>query len=83
METAIVIFLNKNTNFKVEIEIPLNITANDLIYALNKAFDLELNSEDIFDCYLVSENPIAFLKGNRELKEYGLRNGSCIIYKRG
>lgn len=65
METAIVIFLNKNTNFKVEIEIPLNITANDLIYALNKAFDLELNSEDIFDCYLVSENPIAFLKGNR------------------
>jgi len=31
---------------------------------------------------LISENPIAFLRGNKTLREYGIRNGSWIIYKR-
>lgn len=81
-EKAIVEFINKNDNRKTELEIPINITANDLIIALNKAFNLEMDIENIFNCYLVSENPIAFLHGNKELSEYGIRNGTKIIFKR-
>ena len=81
-EKAIVEFINKNDNSKTELEIPLNITANDLIIALNKAFNLEMDIENIFNCYLVAENPIAFLHGNKELSEYGIRNGTKIIFKR-
>ena len=81
-EKAIVEFINKNDNRKTELEIPINITANDLIIALNKAFNLEMDIENIFICYLVAENPIAFLHGNKELSEYGIRNGTKIIFKR-
>jgi len=81
-ETAIVEFFNGASGSKTELEIPLFITANELIQALNKAYDLKMNTDDIFSCYLVAENPIALLRGNKQLKEYGIRNGSAIIYWR-
>lgn len=79
---AIVQFINSNTKQNVELEIPVNITANDLIIALNEAFDLKMDVDNIFGCYLIAENPIAFLHGNKELSEYGIRNGTKIIFKR-
>lgn len=79
---AIVQFINSNTKQNVELEIPINITANDLIIALNEAFDLKMDIDNIFGCYLIAENPIAFLRGNKELSEYGIRNGTKIIFKR-
>lgn len=80
--TAIVEFCKWDADEKTEIEIPLNITANDLVLALNEAFSLGMDTTDIFGCYLVSESPIAFLRGNKTLEEFGIRNGSVIIYKR-
>lgn len=82
METAIVEFKNGNSSYSEEIEVPLSITANDLIYALNNAYELGLNSENVFEYYLCSENPIAFLRGEKTLADFGLRNGSVIIFKR-
>lgn len=79
-DTAIVEFVNGKV--KTDIEVPLDITANDLIIALNKSYRLNMEIENIFNCYLISENPIAFLRGNKTLREYGIRNGSWIIYKR-
>lgn len=82
MEKAIVEFINEDSKYKEEIEIPLSITANDLIYALNNAYDLGLNSENVFEYYLCSENPIAFLRGEKSLEDFGIRNGTTIIFKR-
>ncbi len=81
-ETAIVLFKNINDNTIQEIEVPLYITANDLVIALNQAFSLEMNVNDIFNCYLVAVNPIVFIRGNKTLEELGIRNGTEIIYKR-
>lgn len=67
-EKAIVEFINLKNNIKEELEIPTNITANDLIIALNEAFDLEMDIDNIFNCYLVAENPIAFLHGNKNYR---------------
>ncbi len=83
METAVVEFRNLNADFSEEIEIPLSITANDLLYALGMAYGLEVSGADLDNHYLYTDNPITFMRGNRTLKEYGLRNGSMIIYKRG
>lgn len=80
-DTAIVMFKNMTNGTSAEIEIPLGITANDLAFALNDAFVLQMDTDNIFKCYLISENPIAFLRGNKTLEEYGLRNGSVIIYQ--
>lgn len=81
-EKVIVEFKNYVDKSKEELEIPLDISAQELTMALNSAFSLGINLENIFDCYLVAENPIAFLRGNKTLREFGIRNGSQIIYMR-
>lgn len=79
-EKAIVIFNNKKNNMSIDLEIPLTISANELVEALNTAYELGIDVSDIKNCYLKSENPIALLKGNKTLAEYGIRNGSVIIF---
>ncbi len=79
-EKAIIIFNNIKKNVTVDLEIPLNISANELVEALNTAYDLGIDVSDIKNCYLKSENPIALLKGNKSLAEFGLRNGSVINF---
>lgn len=79
---AIVIFINVRTNMGIDIEVPLNITANELIYGLNEAFHLGINIDNPEECYLRMENPIGLLRGDTVLNEYGIRNGSKIIMDR-
>lgn len=78
--TAIVIFNIAKRNFTADLEIPLNISANELVVALNAAYDLEIDTTDIKNCYLKAERPIALLKGDKTLAEFGVRNGTAINY---
>lgn len=79
-DTAIIIFNIIKRNFTVDLEVPLDISANDLVNALNAAYELGIDTSDIKNCYLKAENPIALLKGNKTLAEFGLRNGSIINF---
>jgi len=79
-DTAIIIFNIIKRNFTVDLEVPLDISANDLVNALNAAYELGIDTSDIKNCYLKAENPIALLKGNKTLAEFGLRNGSVINF---
>jgi hypothetical protein len=83
MDTKVIVdFYNDVTKQTTEIEIPLDITANDLSLALNEAYGLGMDTDNIFSCYLTAENPIAFLRGNKTLSELGVRKGTKIIYAR-
>lgn len=77
---AIIIFRISKRKFEVDLEIPLDISANDLVNALNTAYELGIDISNIKNCYLKAENPIALLKGNKTLAEFGIRNGSIINY---
>ncbi|MGN0527635.1 MAG: EsaB/YukD family protein [Eubacterium sp.] len=77
---AIVVFKVEKRNSEIDLEIPLDISANDLVNALNTAFDLGIDTSDVSNCYLKSENPIALLKGNKVLADFGVRNGTVINY---
>lgn len=79
-DTAIIIFNIIKRDFTVDLEVPLHISANELVVALNTAYDLGIDTTDIKNCYLKAENPIALLKGNKTLAEFGLRNGSVINF---
>lgn len=79
-ETVVVRFYIEKRKVNIDLEIPLFISANDLVMALNSAYDLGIDTSDIKNCYLKSEQPIALLKGNKTLAQYGLRNGSCIYF---
>ncbi len=67
-------------NKTVDIEVPLNITARELVIGLNQAYDLGLDTSDAKVCYLKAENPIALLRGNKLISEYGLHDGSIIYF---
>ena len=77
---AIIIFNIIKRNFTVDLEIPLDISANDLFIALNEAYNLGVDVSDIKNCYLKVENPITLLRGNKTLEEFGVCNGSVINY---
>lgn len=78
--TAVIVFNIVKKNVSMDLEIPLNISANELVIALNSAYGLGIDTTNIKNCYLKAENPIALLKGNKSLMEFGLRNGSVINY---
>ena len=79
-ESAIIIFNIKRRNLSVDLEVPLFITANELVQALNSAYELGIDTSDIKNCYLKAEKPIALLRGNKTLQEFGIRNGSVINF---
>jgi len=79
-DTAIIIFNIVKRNFTADLEVPLDISANELVVALNSAYQLGIDVTNIKDCFLKAENPIALLKGNKTLAEFGLRNGSIINF---
>lgn len=79
-DTAIIIFNYLKVEKKIDIEVPLNITANELVIGLNEALNLNINISDIKESFLKAENPLVLLKGNRTLKELGVRNGTAINY---
>lgn len=83
MKDSIIIVLNlikRKQSF--DIEIPLDITANELVVALNKGFNLKINDSDIRQCYLKAENPIVLIKGNKTIQELQLRDGTEINFTR-
>lgn len=79
-ETVIIILDLGKRKKPVDLEVPLNITANELVNALNTAYGLGINTNDIKNCYLKAERPIALLRGNRTLGEFGVRNGTVIRF---
>ena len=83
MDEKVIVMLKKNESDPgIDIEIPVNISANELIYGLNQSFNLGINMDDPKDCYLRASNPITLLKGEKSLEEHGIRNGSSIYTER-
>ena len=79
-ESATIVFNMVKRKIVKDVEIPLYITANDLVVALNAAYDLGINTSNVKDCYLKSEKPIALLRGNKTLADFGVRNGTVIYF---
>mgnify|MGYP003310225868 CR=1 FL=1 len=80
MEKAIITLNIVNRSFTVDLEVPLSITANELVIALNSAYELNIDTSDMKNCYLKAEKPIILLRGNKTLEEFGVRDGTVINY---
>lgn len=81
MDENIVVVLNlTKINKSIDIEIPLDITARELIVGLNTAYELNIDTDDIKNCFLKIDNPPMLLRGNMVLRDTGIRNGSIINY---
>ena len=81
-ERVIIRFSAPSRKISSDIDIPLDITANDLVVGLNEAYKLGIDTSDFHQCYLSCDNPIALIRGKHLLGEYGIRDGSQITYLR-
>ena len=79
-DSLVVIFKNVEKNINVDLEVPLYITARELVIGLNEAYELDIDINDIKKCYLKVDNPVMLLRGNMLLRDAGIRNGSVISY---
>lgn len=79
-ETANVIFNIVKRKLSVDLEIPLHISANELVLALNEAYELKIDTSNAKNCYLKAENPIALLRGDKTLSEFGVRDGTVVYF---
>ena len=79
-ETVVAVLNITKRNTVKDIEIPLYITANELVVALNEAYVLNIDTSNVKNCYLKAEKPIALLRGNKTLAEFGVRNGTVIYF---
>lgn len=75
MRTAIVI-VHTSDRRCVDVEVPLDITAEQLIRALHEGLDPEGKCPFSLRC----ENPYAYLTGYGKLSGYGFHNGTGIYY---
>ena len=80
VERAVVMFTVPQKNISVDLDIPLDISAYELTQAINSTYQLGINVSDVKKCYLKAEKPIALLRGSQSLKNFGIRDGSIIIY---
>jgi len=79
-DRAVIIFRIPGRELSEDLDLPLDISANELVAALNEAYSLGIDLSDIKNCYLKAERPIALLRGNMTLAEFGIRNGSIIYF---
>ena len=63
-DSVVVIFKNVEKNINVDLEVPLYITARELVIGLNEAYELDIDINDIKKCYLKVDNPVMLLRGN-------------------
>ena len=84
MEGIITVTLVDHVNNQTkDLALRQDLTALELFFGLNEAYGWGHDGNNIPEAYLAAENPIALLRGNRTLAEFGIRDGSVIHYARG
>ena len=81
-DKIIMIFKRGAADAGIDIEVPADITAGELIYGLNEGFHLGINMENPAEVFLRAENPIALVRGERTLSDIGLHNGTTLFFER-
>ena len=53
-ESAVIVFYSKKNGIKADLEVPLFISASDLLIGLNTAYNLGIDTTDIKKCYIIN-----------------------------
>ena len=76
---VIIIFRIPDSGFQCDLEISLDMTADELVWVLNEAYQLGIQKDRPEQQYLRADHPIALIKGGTTLEELGLHQGSVVI----
>ena len=77
MKKSVVVEFRWGNNSK-DIEVPLNITCEELIHALNYGIGLGIDERDTRSYSIRSSNPPVYVGGTMTIEEIGLLDGSTL-----
>lgn len=80
MESYMVEFHDMSCDKVHDLQLPAQLTGDELVNALQKAYQLNINVNDPCQLYLRAENPVALLTGEHTLQELGVSNGTSIFF---
>lgn len=79
MKEKIIVVMNiPELGILEDLEVPTEISAQELILALSKIYGLTVSPEQMAEYYLKADCPKALLRGGKTLQEYGLRDGTRL-----
>lgn len=79
-EKAIIMF-QKGNERPQDLEVPLDISAEELIWAMNVAYSLGIAVDKLPESYMKAENPIVLIHGKKTLEQLGIHDGSIIHFE--
>lgn len=79
-DTIVIVFEYERGGHTLDIEVPKNLTANELIFGLNEELKLGIDVSNPKKNYLGTHNPRLLVRGAKTLEELGFRDGTVIIY---
>ena len=80
MEFCMVEFHDTQTGRSSDLQLPMNLSGNDLVVALATAYKLPINVNNPEELYLRTEDPISLIEGDATLEQLGLSNGTRIYF---
>lgn len=80
MAFYIVEFYNGKGEVK-DLQLPDFLTGDELVRALQQAYELDIDLNNSAEVYLRAENPIALIAGSRTLQQIGISNGTGIYFE--
>ena len=80
MDFYMVEFHDLSRNTEHDIQLPAFLTGNELVHALQEAYELKIDLSDPGQVYLRAENPIALIMGEDTLQALGISNGTSIYF---
>lgn len=81
MDNKAVIMFRTGSAAVKDLEVPLDITSEELIRALNVAYSLGIPAEKLPVSYLKAENPTALIHGEKTLEAFGVHDGTSIHFE--
>lgn len=77
-DSIIIQFFSFRGRRPLELDIPVDISAEELIRVLNDVYRLGMDPARPQEFHLQAENPIVLLRGSRTIREFGLHDGSRL-----
>ena len=80
MDFCMVEFHDRQTGRSSDLQLPMNLSGNDLVVALANAYHLPINTNNPEELYLRAEDPIMLIEGDTTLEQLGMSNGTRIYF---
>ena len=80
VDFCMVEFHDNRKGTSCDLQLPMNLTGNELVRALTSAYQLPIDLNNPDEMYLRAEDPIMLISGEETIEDLGMSNGTRIFF---